>query len=153
MVKFSILTIVLSVFACGPAVAASPENSDASIQHAREGQAGPDDPEMVMIDRLAAEFYENSLRRAQTLRIEQNTADTYRTLSQSERQEFRSQRRRVWQTLNASQKQALRNVKTPMFLNLTETQKRPFRATALRELTAGSTSSASAPSSAGQNDI
>ncbi len=93
-----------------------------------------DDP---LVDRVAAEFYEKSLRRSQSRNIEAATAEIYRRLDEEEKSAFRERRRRAWQDMNETARHSLRGVKTPKFRNLTETQKAPFRRAAERRLGAG----------------
>lgn len=90
--------------------------------------------EIALVDRLAAEFFENELRRAQTSNIEAETAAIYRSLGPAARTNFREERRNRWITLNAAARHDLRNAKVPQFENLAEEQKRPFRQTAIRKL-------------------
>ena len=83
--------------------------------------------EMAIIDLIAADFYENALRLAQTFKIEAQTAVDYRYLPEDQRQLFRSKRRDIWRALSDEQRQTLRGVKRPQFLNLSENQKDAFR--------------------------
>ena len=90
---------------------------------------------MAIVDLMAADFYENSLRRAQSFKIEAQTALDYQKLTENERQLFRSKRREIWQALTDEQRQSLRGVKHPHYINLSEAQKDPFRKIALDRLT------------------
>lgn len=90
---------------------------------------------MAIIDLMAADFYENSLRLAQTFKIEAQTAADYQYLPEDQRQLFRSKRRDIWRALSDEQRQTLRGVKRPQFLNLSENQKDPFRKIAFDRLT------------------
>lgn len=87
--------------------------------------------EKAMVDRMAADFYQDTLRHAQASAIEENTLRSYLALDPVERAEFRSERRKQWREMSEEQRQALRNSETPNFYNLTEEQKRPFRSHAL----------------------
>lgn len=91
----------------------------------------------LIVDRLATDFYERSLRYAQTRSIETNTVRAYRGATPPARARYRHQRRQQWQQMNPHQQQALRNVKRPVFVHLSEAQKWPFRRHALHQLGAG----------------
>lgn len=88
----------------------------------------------LIVDRLAADFYERSLRYSQTQTIEQNTARAYTGATPPARAAYRAERRQQWQQMNQNQQYALRNVKRPVFAHLSESQKWPFRDHALRQL-------------------
>ncbi len=90
--------------------------------------------EKVMLDRVAADFYQSSLRLAQSRAIEAATADTYLGKSPEERTAFREERRSIWNAMSDDQRRGSRNVKLPVFSNLTESQKTPFRQIALDQL-------------------
>ncbi len=92
----------------------------------------------ALVDRMAADFYENALRHSQALRIQKATAEAYRAMGEEDRAQFREQRRAAWLIMNKDQRQSLRNTKTPRYLLLTEEQKQPFRDIALDQLTANS---------------
>lgn len=87
-----------------------------------------------IVDRIASDFYERSLRYAQTQAIESQTAQLYAGAEPARRTAYREQRRDQWQSLNDAQRDALRGVKRPTFLHLSESQKWPFRVHALNEL-------------------
>lgn len=88
----------------------------------------------LIVDRLAAEFYEESLRQAQADAIERRTAEIYAEASPPERARFRAERREEWRAMDESLRASLRNVARPSFHNLTEEQKAPFRQHALDRL-------------------
>lgn len=90
--------------------------------------------ERVIVDRLASDFYERSLRYAQTQAIENNTAKHYRGATPATRTGYRQQRRQQWRKLNTQQQNALRNAKRPLFVHLNDQQKWPFRQHALHQL-------------------
>lgn len=100
--------------------------------HIRWEALGPS--ERAFVDRIAADFYEQSLRLAQSSAIESRTSELYSGASPADRARFRAERREAWQGMNGAQRDALRNVKRPSFRNLTEAQKWPFRAHALVQL-------------------
>lgn len=93
--------------------------------------------ERSLIDRLAADFYESSLRAAQAEAIETRTGELYRNASPAARASFRAERRAAWRRMSEPQRNALRGVKRPAYHNLAETQKTPFRRHALDQLGAG----------------
>ncbi len=90
----------------------------------------------ALVDRMAADFYENALRHSQALRVQKATAQTYLAMGEEERAQFREQRRAAWRMMSQGQRQSLRNTKTPRYLLLTEAQKQPFRNIARDQLTA-----------------
>lgn len=90
--------------------------------------------ERTLIDRLAAQFYEESLRYAQSSQIEAKTGELYAGATAAERARFRAERRDAWNDMSEVQRRALRGVKRPAFRNLTETQKAPFRRHAIDQL-------------------
>jgi len=92
--------------------------------------------EQAIVDRLAANFYEATLRHAQSSAIEDRTAAIYAAGDARARAKFAKQRRAQWRTMSDAQRLALRNVKTPNFDNLAEQQKLPFRRHALDTLDA-----------------
>lgn len=118
--------------------ARAPEN--ASLD--REGLPTLEAGEMRLADRLAADFFENSLRLSQSRRIEAETAVYYTSLSPDEREAFREERRRFLRSLSHEQRLALRNVKRPAYNNLAEDQKERFRRQALSALAPSSGSGA-----------
>jgi len=89
----------------------------------------------IIVDLVAADFYETALRPSQSKRIEAETAKTYRNLSEQDRERFRQDREEQWGQLNAQDKNALRGAKTPQYHHLSEPQKAPFRAVAKNILT------------------
>lgn len=89
------------------------------------------DDEKAIIDRMAADFFEASLRLSQSRLIEAHTGKIYRSLTPADRAYFREERRRAWKKMTAAQRLALRGVKRPKFSNLAEPQKQPFRRYAL----------------------
>ncbi len=113
------------------------------------GQMGHSD--RIIVDRLAADFYERSLRYAQSTNIEQQTARLYSGANPAERAYYRNQRRQQWQQMNGNQQQALRNVKRPIFMHLSEAQKWPFRQHALNQLGAAGAIQPNHQSIAGQS--
>ena len=94
-----------------------------------------EDYERAIIDKMAADFFEKSLRLAQSRRIEAETTVSYLALSEREKYEFREYRRRQWRAMSEEKRHLLRNVKRPAFDNLAEEQKTPFRQNAVRVLT------------------
>ncbi len=90
----------------------------------------------ALVDRMAADFYENALRHSQALRVQKATAQTYLAMGEEDRAQFREQRRAAWRMMSQGQRQSLRNTKTPRYLLLSEEQKQPFRDIALDRLTA-----------------
>ena len=90
--------------------------------------------ERLIVDRLAADFFERSLRYAQTQSIEATTANLYRYAHPNDRQVIRKMRRDQYAALPNQQQQALRNNKRPQFAHLNEIQKWPFREHAMVQL-------------------
>ncbi len=90
----------------------------------------------ALVDRMAADFYENALRHSQALRVQQATAETYQAMGEEDRAQFREQRRAAWRIMSEDQRLSLRDTKTPRYLLLSEEQKQPFRNIALDQLTA-----------------
>jgi hypothetical protein len=90
--------------------------------------------EKIMLDRVAANFFEANLRLTQSRQIEASTAGIYVALTENERTMFREERRRTWRAMRDDERNALRNVKLPAYSNLTEGQKAPFRQIALDQL-------------------
>lgn len=85
----------------------------------------------AVVDRLAADFYEEELRLSQSRNIEATTAEIYAGLTDKEKAAFREERRTAWQAMTEEQQRALRNTELPAYANLTEEQKAPFRQIAL----------------------
>lgn len=94
------------------------------------------DYEKAIIDRMAADFFERSLRLSQSRQIEAATQAIYRNLRPIEKTRFRAERRLAWRNMSDRQRQALRGVTRPSFNNLAETQKLPFRRNAVDVLSA-----------------
>lgn len=90
--------------------------------------------ERIIVDRLATDFYERSLRYAQSQAIEQQTARRYSQAHPAQRSAYRNERRTQWQQLNPYQQQALRDAKRPRYIHLSDAQKWPFRTHALHQL-------------------
>ncbi len=110
--------------------------------------------EQLLVDRMAADFYESDLRLTQSRQIEASTAARYSSMSEKERAEFRDSRRDTWQKMQAAERDALRNVKLPNYANLTDGQKAPFRKIAIDRLVPQSMSDVRPQSDGGSgNDI
>lgn len=92
--------------------------------------------ERAIIDRIAADFYEQDLRRAQSDAIEAATVAAYVAGSSEERARFREDRRAQWRSMTDEARQSLRAAANPRYDNLTEAQKAPFRRHALNRLAA-----------------
>ena len=92
--------------------------------------------ERIIIDRVAADFYEESLRTQQSSNIEATTPRIYQGATAEERDRFRDQRRTEWRAMSPAERDALRGVTRPAFRNLAESQKAPFRSYAIDQLTA-----------------
>ncbi len=103
----------------------------------------------VLVDRMAADFFESSLRHSQAQRVQAATADAYQAMTPEQRAEFREQRRAAWRAMSENQRRSLRNTKTPSYLSLSEEQKRPFRDIALDQLTASGARRAIDPTQGG----
>jgi hypothetical protein len=88
----------------------------------------------AIVDRLAADFFKESLRLSQSRRIEAATAQIYLSLDPEHREAFRAERMRLWTEMSEEERKAFHNVKRPEYGNLTETQKLPFRRNALETL-------------------
>jgi len=88
----------------------------------------------VLIDRVAADFYEHALRHSQSRNIEAATAGIYRNLQPAAQAAFRAERRARWREMDDVERAALKGVKTPAFENLSEAQKAPFRRAAAEKL-------------------
>lgn len=112
-----------------------------------------DPDERAFIDRLAADFYEDSLRRSQAQAIEARTSRIYAGAAPVDRARFRDLRREGWREMTPSQRRALRGVKRPAYRNLAEEQKTPFRSIALDKLGAAGALDAEALSAALSKDI
>lgn len=109
--------------------------------------------EKALIDLLAADFYEDSLRQSQASAIEKHTSEIYQGATPAERAAFRDERRANWQGLSDEDRAALRDAKRPSFKNLTNAQKAPFRSIALDKLGAAGALDPAALSEALKNDI
>lgn len=94
------------------------------------------DYEKAIIDRMAADFFEKSLRLSQSRQIEAATPAIYRSMPPQEQARFRAERRLLWRNMADRQHQALRGVTRPEFDNLAEIQKLPFRRNAVSVLSA-----------------
>lgn len=112
---------------------------------------GPE--ERTFIDRLAADFYEDSLRSSQAQAIEARTSEIYANAAPADRAHFRQQRRKDWREMTPSQREALRGAKRPAYRNLAEEQKAPFRSIALDKLGAAGALDAEALAAALSKDI
>ena len=110
--------------------------------------------EQILVDRMAADFYESDLRLTQSRQIEASTAASYSSMSPEERFDFRENRRETWQNMQDEERAALRNAKLPTYSNLTDGQKAPFRQIAIDRLAPQSMSRATDQSNGGAgNDI
>jgi len=109
--------------------------------------------EKALIDRLAADFYEESLRQSQAAAIESHTSELYQRATPVERARFREERRAAWEEMAPTERQKLRDAKRPTYRNLTEAQKAPFRAIALDNLGAAGVLDQEALADALKNDI
>ncbi|MFQ5563921.1 MAG: hypothetical protein ACE5FO_10180 [Parvularculaceae bacterium] len=109
--------------------------------------------ERAIVDRLAADFFEDSLRYSQASAIEARTAELYAESPDDARAEFRITRREKWRAMNDAQRRALRGVERPRFANLSEGQKMPFRKYALDRLDAAGAIDRTALVEALRNDI
>lgn len=101
------------------------------------GPQGARAGEDLIVERMAADFYENNLRLSQSRNIEAATAQIYRGLEAAKQADFRRQRRRQWRAMDEDARRSLRGVETPRYENLTEAQKAPFRRAAAGRLGAG----------------
>ena len=111
------------------------------------------DDEKALIDRIAADFYEATLRPSQSQTIEDGTALAYIQGDKAARNAFIKERRAQWRRLNADERRALRNTKTPNYDNLTDAQKMPFRRHALDKLKAKGAINESALTSALRTEV
>lgn len=111
------------------------------------------DYEKVIIDQMAADFFEKSLRLSQTRQIEAATPAIYLSLPPHDQAQFRAERRRVWRKKSDRQRQALRGVTRPDFDNLAEIQKLPFRRNAVKLLSASGAINANALTAALRREI
>lgn len=109
--------------------------------------------EKALVDLLAADFYQDSLRQSQASAIERHTSEIYQSATPAARAAFRDERRASWQGMPESDRAALRDAKRPAFRNLTEAQKAPFRSIALDKLGAAGALDPAALSDALKNDI
>lgn len=76
---------------------------------------------------MAADFYENALRQAQSRNIEAATAEIYCSLDAGRRAVCREEQRRRWREMDEPARRSLHSVKSPRYESLTEDQKAPFR--------------------------
>jgi hypothetical protein len=90
--------------------------------------------EKAIVDLLAADFYEESLRLSQARAIEARTGELYQRATPADRAAFRETRRASWNEMSENARAALRDQKRPAFANLTDEQKAPFRTIALDKL-------------------
>lgn len=97
-------------------------------------RAEDDGAARALVDRLAADFYEDQLRPAQSRKIASETAAAYRRMSPAQKARFREDRKNHWNSLSEAERNALRGVKAPDFDALSEDQKDVFRAIARRRL-------------------
>ncbi len=109
--------------------------------------------ERRIIDRVAAQFYEEELRYAQSSEIEAHTSELYADASPAARDRFRSERRASWNEMTDAQRRALRGAKRPSYRNLTEAQKAPFRRHAIDQLGAAGAIDQDALAAALRKDI
>lgn len=122
------------VFLAATFLTVSPRAQTVSVQDMRYEVLGAD--ERRIVDRIAADFYEEDLSRTQSAVIEAATTATYLAGSEDERAEFREERRAAWRAMPASAQRSLRGAEHPRYDNLTEEQKAPFRRHALNRLSA-----------------
>ena len=111
------------------------------------------DYEKAIIDQMAADFFEKSLRLSQTRQIEATTPAIYRSLARHDQARFRAERRLLWRKMSDRKRQALRGVTRPDFDNLAEIQKLPFRQNAVRLLSASGAINATALTAALRHEI
>ncbi|MEX0645460.1 MAG: hypothetical protein WD076_09125 [Parvularculaceae bacterium] len=109
--------------------------------------------EKTLIDRLAADFYEEQLRQSQASAIETHTSELYVRATPAERARFREERRAAFEDMPEAERKVLRDVKRPTYRNLTESQKAPFRSIALDNLDAAGVLDREALADALKNDI
>lgn len=109
--------------------------------------------EKAIIDLLAADFYEKSLRQSQAIAIEAHTSELYAAATPAERAHFRAERRASWEEMTAQERSALHDVKRPSYKNLADEQKAPFRSIALNKLKAAGAIDEDALAEALRNDI
>jgi hypothetical protein len=129
----------------------SPRAESPLAQDARFEVLAPE--ERLLIDRIAADFYERAMRRAQTEAIEDNTAEAYRRADAETRAQFRDERRAAWRAMSERKKDGLKAAKRPLYDNLTEDQKAPFRRHAINRLDAAGAIDDAALASALQSEI
>jgi len=151
--KNTLFGFVFAVALCGSSASIGQDNTQ--FQH-----NGPlqwetlSQNEQLLVDRLAADFYESDLRLTQSRQIEASTATNYSSMSAEERAEFRENRRDTWQNMQDEERATLRNVKLPSYSNLTDEQKAAFRKIAIDRLAPQSMSRATDQSNGGAgNDI
>jgi hypothetical protein len=92
--------------------------------------------EKAIVDRMAAEFFEDELRPSQSYAIERKTAELYVGAAPAERARILQERRRAWDEMSGEQREALKHAARPSFSNLAEEQKTPYRSIALDRLEA-----------------
>jgi len=109
--------------------------------------------EKLIVDRLAADFYEESLRQTQVDAIESHTSEIYAGETPMGRARFRAERRAEWEAMNEAERASLHGMKRPLFRNLTQEQKAPFRRHALDRLRGAGALDRSALADALRNDI
>ncbi|MEZ5891542.1 MAG: hypothetical protein R3C58_00110 [Parvularculaceae bacterium] len=119
-----------------PALAAEPgpaaQAPAGTYKPASARDAGPD-----FVDLMAADFFENRLRLAQSRRIEAETARRYLSLPAEDRARYRADRKAQWRSMSAEERAELRGAATPRYSNLDDNQKLTFRKIASDELGAG----------------
>lgn len=106
----------------------------AQIEDVRWEVLAPDERQIV--DLLAADFYEDSLRLAQSRAIEAHTAELYVEANAEGRAKFRAAREAAWRAMTPQERKSLRDADRPAYANLTDDQKAPFRKIALDKLDA-----------------
>lgn len=126
---------------------------DAHAQTADMRWEALSESERGLIDRLAADFYEDGLRQAQSDAIETRTNEIYREAQPADRARYREDRRSDWEAMSDAQRGSLRGVKRPVYRNLTEEQKAPFRRGALDRLGGAGALDADAIADTLKNDI
>lgn len=127
------------------------ENAHAQYADIRWEVLEPDEQEIV--DLLAADFYEDSLRQSQAIAIEAHTSELYKDAAPEDRARFRAERRQSWDAMTEDEREALRDAKRPAYANLTEEQKAPFRAIAFDQLKAAGAIDEDALAAALRNEI
>jgi len=92
--------------------------------------------EKAIVDRIAADFYEEDLRPSQSEAIERRTSEIYLEAGAEERERMREERRAEWTAMSEAARASLMEAKSPLYGNLTDAQKAPFRRHAIDRLTA-----------------